>query len=88
MFFGLRQYGLTLGDIRVESGLPNLAGGNVTYSLNTYNAFVRVWMDHLEIFFLNLSRVSPEQMLQIAGTALGVLQHTMQDIKIERYCSA
>jgi hypothetical protein len=88
MFFGLRQYGLTLGDIRVESGLPNLAGLNATYSLNTYNAFVRVWIDHLEIFFLNLSRVSREQMLQIAGTTLDVLQHTVQDIKIEQYAAA
>jgi hypothetical protein len=88
MFFGLRQYGLTLGDIRVESGLPNLAGLNATYSLNPYNAFVRVWIDHLEIFFLDLSRVSQEQMLEIAGTALGVLQHTVQDIKMEQYTAA
>jgi hypothetical protein len=88
MYLGLRRYGLTLGDIRVESGLPNLAGANATYWLSTYNAFIRAWLDHLEIFFLDLRRVSQEQMLEIAGTALGVLQHTVQDIKIDQYTAA
>ena len=40
MFLSLRKHGLTLGDIRVESGSSNLAGANVTYGLNTLKPFV------------------------------------------------
>lgn len=65
--------------------MPNLAGANSTYALNTYNAFVRVWIDHLDIFFLDLRRVSQDQMLEIAGAILDALQHTGQDIKMEQY---
>jgi len=45
MFLSLKKHGLTLGDIRVESGSSNLSGANVTYWLNTFNAFVRLTSD-------------------------------------------
>ena len=35
MLGNLGKYGLTLNDIRMELGLPNLAGGNATYIVVT-----------------------------------------------------
>ena len=70
MFLSLTKHGLTLGDIRVESGAPNLSGANATYWLNAFNAFVRVWMDRVEVFFADLKRVSGDQMLEITGHSL------------------
>jgi hypothetical protein len=61
MLLSLGKYGLTLNDIRVEAGLPNLSGANATYSLSTLNAFVRVWLNRLEVFFGDPARVQEEQ---------------------------
>jgi hypothetical protein len=88
MFLSLRKHGLTLGDIRVESGSSNLSGANVTYWLNTFNAFVRVWMDRVEVFFSDLRRVSADQRLEITGIALDVIQRLVQDIQMELYTTA
>src|SRR5436853_6448388 len=88
MFLSLRKHGLTLSDIRVESGSSNLSGANVTYGLNTFNASVRVWMDRVEVSFADLKRVSVDQMLEITGIALDVIQHFMQDIEMELYTTA
>ena len=85
MFLSLRKHGLTLGDIRVESGSSNLSGANVTYGLNTFNASVRVWMDRVEVSFSDLRHVSVDQMLEITGMALNVIQRLVQDIEMELY---
>jgi hypothetical protein len=86
MLLGLKKYGLALNDVRVEAGIPNLAGANATYALNICNAFVRVWLNRLEVTFLDLTRVRDEgQRLEIAVAALNAVQHTVQDIQIETY---
>ena len=88
MFLSLRKHGLTLGDIRVESGPSNLSGANATYWLNALNAFVRVWMDRIEVSFADLKRVSGDQMLEITGIALDVIQRLAQDIEMALYTAA
>ena len=88
MFLSLRKHGLTLSDIRVESGSSNLSGANVTYGLNTFNASVRVWMDRVEVSFADLKRVSVDQMLEITGIALDVIQRLVQDIEMAQYTAA
>lgn len=85
MLLGLGKYGLTLGNILIESGLPNLSGANATYSLGTLNAHVRVWLDRLEVFFLDLARVRKDQLFEITETALDSVQHTVQDLQMETY---
>ena len=85
MFLSLRKHGLPLSDIRVESGSSNLSGANVTYGLNTFNASVRVWMDHVEVYFSDLRRVSVDQMLEITEIALDVIQRLVQNIEMELY---
>jgi hypothetical protein len=87
MLLSLGKHGLTLGDIRVESGLPNLSEAKATYSLNILNALVRVWLDRLEVFFLDLARVREDRMIEIAETALETMQRTVPDLKIET-CTA
>src|SRR5712691_9483590 len=87
MFLSLKKHGLTLGDIRVESGSSNLSAANVTYGLNTFNAFVRVWMDRVEVSFADFRRVSLDQMLEITGIALDVIQRLVQDIEISQFTS-
>ena len=88
MFLSLRKHGLTLGDIRVESGSSNLSGANVTYGLNMFNAFVRVWMDRVEVSFADLRRVSLDQMLEITGIALDVIQRLVQNIEMALYTAS
>jgi hypothetical protein len=85
MLLSLGKYGLTLNDIRVEAGLPNLSGANATYSLSTLNAFVRVWLNRLEVFFGDPTRVREEQFLEITRIALDTMQHTVQDLRMETY---
>lgn len=87
MLLSLGKHGLALGDIRVESGLPNLSGANAIYSLNILNALVRVWLDRLEVFFLDLTRVCEDQMIEITETALETMQRTVPDLKVET-CTA
>lgn len=88
MFLSLTKYGLSLGDIRVESGASNLSGANATYLLNTFNAFVRVWMDRVEVFFADLERVSGDQMLEIAWIVLDVIQNLVRDIEMALYTAS
>jgi len=85
MLLSLGKYGLTLDDIRVEGGLPNLSGVNTIYSLSTLNAFVRIWLNRLEIFFGDLARTSEEQILEITEIALDNMQRIVQDLHIETY---
>ena len=85
MFRNLEKYGLTLGGIRIESGLPNLSDANATYTMNVLNTLVRVWLDRLEVFFLDLSRTSREQVSEIAEAVLDAIQCTSPDIEIETY---
>lgn len=86
MLLELGKYGLTLNDIRVEAGMPNLAGANATYTLNLYNAFVRVWLNRLEVVFVDLTRVhNEEQRLAMARAALNAVQQTAHDIQMENY---
>ena len=83
MLLHLGKYGLTLNDIRIESGIPNLAGANAAYWMNALNAVVRVWLNRLEITFLELSYVTEEQIIEIIGAALNALQRSVSGISIE-----
>src|SRR5258708_28849387 len=85
MVLSLRKDGVVLGHIRVESGSSNPSGANVTYGLNMFNAFVMVWMDRVEVSFADLRRVSLDQMLEITGIALDVIQRLVQNIEMALY---
>jgi hypothetical protein len=85
VFRNLGKHGLTLGDIRIESGLPNLSDANATYTINVLNTLVRVWLDRLEVFFLDLSRIGREQVIEIAEAVLDAIQRTSPDIEMETY---
>ena len=69
MLLHLGKYGLTLNDIRIETGIPNLAGANVIYGMNALNVAVRVWLDRLEIVFGDLTL----SLLKIPSCSLAVV---------------
>ncbi len=83
MLLHLEKYGLTLNDIRLESAIPNLAGAHASYALNALNAVVRVWLDRLEIAFLDLTRITEARTIEITEAALEALQQTVPDMPIE-----
>ena len=45
-------------------------------------------MDRVEVSFADLKRVSVDQMLEITGIALDVIQRLVQDIEIAHYTAA
>jgi hypothetical protein len=84
----LATHGLRLNDIRFESAPAILAEAHSSYSINTLGVLVRVWLDRLEISFLDLARVTQEQILEIAGAALDAVQQTVADLAIDTYTLA
>jgi hypothetical protein len=84
----LATHGLRLSDIRFESAPVTLAEVHSSYSINALSVLVRVWLDRLEISFLDLARVTQEQILEIAGAALDAVQQTVADLAIDTYTLA
>ncbi len=85
MLLCLSQYGLTLNDIHLESAIPNLAGTHASYTMNALSTISRVWLDRLEIAFLDLFRVTEEQIIEITEATLEALRQTVSDMSAETY---
>jgi hypothetical protein len=85
MLLHLGKYGLTLNDVRIELGIPTLAGANAAYWMNALSAVVRIWLDRLEIAFLDLTRITGDQVTEITGAALEALQQSVSNVSIETY---
>jgi hypothetical protein len=84
----LATHGLRLNDIRFESVPAALAEAHSSYSINALAVLVRVWLDRLEISYLDLARVTQKQILEIAGDALKAVQQTVADMTIDTYTLA
>lgn len=57
MFANFGRYGLTVGDVRIENGLPNLSDGNITYNLSILKATIKVFLDRIEVTFFDTPHV-------------------------------
>jgi hypothetical protein len=66
----LATHGLRLSDIRFESAPVTLAEVHSSYSINALSVLVRVWLDRLEISFLDLARVTQEQRCATSGVSV------------------
>ncbi len=85
MLRNLRQYGLTIQEIRIEGGHPNLADAHVTYSFNALNMLITVWLERVEVLCSDLRRARQEQVLEMAMAALESLHSTVPELQIETY---
>jgi hypothetical protein len=81
----LSRYGLTLNDIRVEGGTPNLSSVRAIYLLGHFNAAVTVLLDRLEAVFLELHKIGAEHAKEIVLSSMAALQNSIKDIIVQQY---
>lgn len=85
IFGGLSKFGISINDVKLAQGVPNLSEASLSYHLPNFNAMVRLSLDKMEVLFFDTSRLQREQVSEIFHTAFSSLLQVAGDTKIREF---
>jgi hypothetical protein len=85
IFGGLAKFGVTINDVKLSHGVPNLSEASLSYHVPNFNALVKLSLDKMEVMFFDTPRLQREQVSEIFYKAFGSLLEVAGDTKIREF---
>ncbi|OQW31450.1 MAG: hypothetical protein A4E20_03965 [Nitrospira sp. SG-bin2] len=85
LYSDLSEFGISLNDVKLVYGVPNLAEVSVSYYLLNLNALVKLSLDRLEITFSETTQLSHDQMIAVYKKTFHSLGQMATGFKVREY---
>jgi len=85
LYSGFSEFGISLNEVKLVHGVPNLSEASVSYHLLNLNALVKLSLDKLEVSFFETTKLSHDEVLAVYKKAFNSLGQIATGFRVREY---